>query len=152
MPGQPVLLRYGPKIQLERVITNAAGEVQKVLVKAVPEYDQKIKGVIHWVSKENSVPAKVNQYSQLLTVEDVANTSKKEGKDWLEYFNTESQIVYENARLWKMQADAKEFDRFQFERVGYFCVDKDSKTEAAGGRLVFNGIVALKEAAAKRGN
>ena len=54
------MLRYGPKIQLERVITNAAGEVQKVLVKAVPEYDQKIKGVIHWVSKENSVPAKVN--------------------------------------------------------------------------------------------
>ena len=52
--------------------------------------------------------------------------------------------------MWNMQADSKEFDRFQFERVGYFCVDKTSKTEAVGGVLVFNGIVALKEAAAKR--
>lgn len=152
MPGQPVILRYGPKIILERVVTNAAGEVEKVLVKAVPEYAEKIKGVIHWVSKDHSIPAKVNQYSQLLTVENVANTSKKEGKDWLEYFNENSLIVYDNARLWNLQENAKEFDRFQFERVGYFCVDKESKTEAAGGRLVFNGIVALKEAAAKRGN
>ena len=60
--------------------------------------------------------------------------------------------MYDNARLWNMQADAKEFDRFQFERVGYFCVDKDSKTAAYDNRLVFNGIVTLKEAAAKRGN
>jgi len=87
MPGQPVLLRYGPKVVLEQVVTNAAGEVEKVLVKAVPEWEQKIKGVIHWVSKEHSIPAKVNQYSQLLTVENVAFTAKKEGKDWLEYFN-----------------------------------------------------------------
>ena len=63
MPGQPVLLRYGPKIQLEEVVTNAAGEVLKVLVKAVPEYDQKIKGVIHWVSKDHSISARVNQYT-----------------------------------------------------------------------------------------
>ena len=60
MPGQPVLLRYGPKIMLEEVVKNAAGEVEKVLVKAVPEYDQKIKGVIHWVSKDHSIAARVN--------------------------------------------------------------------------------------------
>ena len=152
MPGQPVMLRYGPKVMLEQVVTNASGEVEKVLVKAVPEYAEKIKGILHWVSKDHSVPARVNQYSQLLTVENVANTAKKEGKDWLEYFNKESLVVYENARLWNMQAGAKEFDRFQFERVGYFCVDKDSKTEAAGGRLAFNGIVALREASALKDN
>ena len=152
MPGQPVMIRYGPKILLEKVVTNAAGEVVKVLVKAVPEYAEKIKGVIHWVSKEHSVSARVNQYSQLLTVENVGFTAKKEGKDWLSYFNEDSMTVYDNARLWNMQADAKEFDRFQFERVGYFCVDKDSKTAAADGRLIFNGIVTLKEASAKRGN
>lgn len=59
--------------------------------------------------------------------------------------------MFENARVWSHLADAKEFDRFQFERVGYFCVDKSSKTEQAGGKLVFNGIVALREAAAKKG-
>ena len=82
----------------------------------------------------------------------MANTAKTEGKDWLEYFNSESLVVYENARLWNMQAGAKEFDRFQFERVGYFCVDKDSKTQAAGGHLAFNGIVALREATALKDN
>ena len=50
-----------------------------------------------------------------------------------------------------MQANVVEYDRFQFERVGYFCVDKTSKTDASGGKIVFNGIVALKEAAAKKG-
>ena len=54
------MLRYGPKIMLEEVVKNAAGEVEKVLVKAVPEYDQKIKGVIHWVSKDHSIAARVN--------------------------------------------------------------------------------------------
>ncbi len=61
-------------------------------------------------------------------------------------------VKYENAKIWDFHADAKEYDRFQFERVGYFCVDKSSKSDAASGKLVFNGIVALKEAAAKRSN
>jgi len=88
----------------------------------------------------------------LLTTENVARKAKEEGKDWLEYFNEESLVVYDNARIWKMQADVKEYDRFQFERVGYFCVDKSSKTAAVGGVPVFNGIVALKESAAKKAN
>ena len=108
--------------------------------------------MIHWVSKNNSLPAIVNQYSNLLTVENVGEQSKKDKRPWDSYFNENSLVVYENARVWNLQANAKEFDRFQFERVGYFCVDKTSKTSAVGGKLVFNGIVALKEAAAKRGN
>jgi len=58
--------------------------------------------VIHWVSKEHSVQARVNQFANLLTVENVANIAKKENKDWLEYFNEESLVVYDNARLWNL--------------------------------------------------
>lgn len=50
-----------------------------------------------------------------------------------------------NAKIWNLHANVKVFDRFQFERVGYFCVDEDS----APGNLIFNSIVALKESAAK---
>ena len=147
MPGQAVCLRYGPFVVLEEVVSE-----NKVRVKVLPNYAEKVKGVIHWVSKENSIPAIVNQYAPLLTVENVAEQAKKDGRDWLTYINPQSLVKYENARIWNMQADAKVFDRFQFERVGYFCVDKISKTDAVGGKLVFNGIVTLKEAAAKRGN
>ena len=68
--------------------------------------------MIHWVSKDNSVPAIVNQYSNLLTVENVGEQSKKDKREWISYFNENSLIVYENARVWNLQADAEEFDRF----------------------------------------
>ena len=71
MPGQPVCLRYGPFVKMEDVVTNAAGDVVKVRVRAIPQPAEKVKGVIHWVSKNNSIPAIVNQYSNLLTVENV---------------------------------------------------------------------------------
>ena len=51
-----------------------------------------------------------------------------------------------------MHADVKPYDRFQFERVGYMCVDQDSKSAANGGKIVFNSIVALKEAPRKKNN
>ena len=83
----------------------------------------------------------MNEYDRLLTVEDVAKTSKKEGKDWLEYYNENSLVVKPNARVWNLLAKAKPYDRFQFVRTGYYCVDQDSKP----GNMVFNAIVALKE-------
>ena len=152
MPGQVVCLRYGPFVKMEEIVKNAAGDVEKVRVKVLPGYSEKVKGVIHWVSKEHSIEAIVNQYSNLLTVENVGEASKKSGKPWTDYFNQESLKQFRGARVWAHLADAKEFDRFQFERVGYFCVDKSSKTAEADNKLVFNGIVALREAAAKKGN
>ena len=152
MPGQVVCLRYGPFIMLDEVVKGPDGKIQKLKVRAIPNHTEKVKGVIHWVSKSHSLPVIVNQYSTLFTAEDVAGQAKKDNRDWLEYLNKKSLVVYRNARIWDHLADAKEYDRFQFERVGYFCVDKTSKTDAVGGKLVFNGIVALKEAAAKRAN
>lgn len=154
MKGQVVCLRYGPFVMMEEIVKRADGSIEKVRVKAIPSesLDKKVKGVIHWVSKEHAVPAIVNQYSNLLTVENVAEQSKKDGRVWTSYFNTESLLKHENAFIWNMHADAKEFDRFQFERVGYFCVDKSSKSDSVGGKIVFNSIVALKESAAKKAN
>lgn len=101
MPGQAVCLRYGPFVVLEEVVSE-----NKVRVKVLPNYAEKVKGVIHWVSKENSIPAIVNQYAPLLTVENVAEQAKKDGRDWLTYINPQSLVKYENARIWNMQADA----------------------------------------------
>uniref|UniRef100_A0A7S3HZG3 glutamine--tRNA ligase n=2 Tax=Favella ehrenbergii TaxID=182087 RepID=A0A7S3HZG3_9SPIT len=150
MPGQVVCLRYGPFVLLEEVVKGADGSIEKVKVRVVPTPEKKVKGVIHWVSKEHSVASVVNQYSNLMTVENVLKEASAKGVDFTSFFNDKSLLVFENARVWKHLADAKEFDRFQFERVGYFCVDMTSKSDAFGGKLVFNGIVALKEAAAKR--
>ena len=74
------------------------------------------------------------------------------GKYWTEYVNPESLQYRPNARIWNLHADVKPFDRFQFERVGYMCVDKDSKSAVNGGKIVFNSIVALKEAPLKTKN
>jgi len=71
MPGQVVCLRYGPFVVLEEVIKGADGSISKVKVRAVPIPEKKVKGVIHWVSKDNSVPAIINQYSVLFNHENV---------------------------------------------------------------------------------
>lgn len=89
MPGQVVCLRYGPFVELVEVVKDASGSVEKVKVKVRPaeSLEKKPKGVIHWVSKEHSIPAIVNQFSQLMTVENVGETAKKEKKPWTSYFN-----------------------------------------------------------------
>lgn len=97
---------------MESVEKNEKGEVTVVKVKAIPGFDSKVKGVIQWISKEHAIPCVLNIYNQLMTVEDVAETSKKEGKDWLEYFNTESLIVKPNALVWDLHKNAKQNDRF----------------------------------------
>lgn len=102
MPGQVVLLRYGPHIQMEEVVKNSAGKVEKVRVRIIANHTAKVKGVIHWVSKDHSIPAIINQYSNLLTVENVAVESKKDNRDWTSYFNKDSLVVYRNARMWNM--------------------------------------------------
>ena len=152
MPGQVVCLRYGPFVQMEEVVKGADGSVEKVKVRVVPMPEKKVKGVIQWVAKEHSIEAVVNQYSTLFTVENVIQEASNKNCNFTDFFNQQSLIKYEGARVWEHLSDVKEFDRFQFERVGYFCVDKTSKTPEVGGKLVFNGIVALKEAAAKRAN
>ena len=135
---------------LESVEKDATGNITKVNVKALKDYDKKVKGVIHWVSVDHSVECIVNEYDVLLTVEDVVSTAKKEGKDWLEYFNKKSRVPHFHARIWDQLKDVKPYYRFQFERLGYFCVDEDARSEKNDGKIVFNSVVALKESADKK--
>jgi len=146
MPGQPVILRYGPTVRIVDVVKNQAGGIERVRVESIP-FEKKTK-VIHWISKAHAMPVEIRLYGQLLTEIDVKEASKNSGKNWLEYMNPEALVIKnKSAFVWNLHKDAKVLDRFQFERVGYFAVDSDS-TE---GNLIFNRIVELKEPTEKKG-
>lgn len=101
---------------------------------------RKVKGTIHWVSAKHSHNAEVRLYDRLFNVE---NPSDESGvNEFTDNINKESMVVIENARLENTMTDLKVGDKFQFLRLGYFCVDKDSTPEMP----VFNRTVALKDA------
>jgi glutaminyl-tRNA synthetase len=105
--------------------------------------NRKVKATIHWVSAPHSVPAEVRLYDHLFAAEFPQEVP--EGKDWKETINPASLEVAREARLEPSLGSAVPGERFQFERLGYFCVDPDS----APGRLVFNRTVSLKDAWAR---
>lgn len=84
-------------------------------------------------------------YNYLFTIPELKD-------DWINFINPESLIEKTNVKVWNNLKDVKTDDRFQFERVGYFVVDKDSKTESVDGKLVFNRVVELKESKEKKIN
>jgi len=83
----------------------------------------------------------------LFTVENVLDEASKQNVDFCKFVNPEALVSCPNARIWNLQKDVKTYDRFQFERVGYFCCDESSTPK----NIVFNSIVALKESTAKKG-
>ena len=139
-PEQGVQLRYGPKIKLLNIFKKTDGSIDYIDVKYI-ETDQKLKGVIHWVCADYSVDCEVRLYSHLLAV------PFPDSENWQTQLNPNSMIIKPNAKLWSLHKDVKEFDRFQFERVGYFVVDKDSTKD----KIVFNRIIELKESKEKKG-
>lgn len=102
-----------------------------------------MKGTLHWVNAAEAVKAEVRLYDRLFTAEDPMDTP--EGGDWRASLNPASLEVLTEARLEPSLADAKPGQRFQFERLGYFCADPDSKP----GAPVFNRTVGLKDSWAK---
>ena len=100
---------------------------------------RKVKGTIHWVSAAHAVDAEVRLIDNLFTLEDPSDVP--EGEDWHNYLNPESMVV-KQAKLEPSLADAKMEDRFQFLRLGYFCLDSD---DSKPGHLVFNRTVGLKD-------
>ena len=148
-PGGEVRLRYGYLIKCEEVVKDAEGNVVELHCTYDPESagggssdGRKVKGVIHWVSVADAVPAEVRLYDNLFAKESPDDV--EEGKTFLDYLNPES-LVVKTAYCERALADAKVGDKFQFERVGYFSVDKDSTAE----KLVFNRTVTLKDTWAK---
>ncbi len=149
-PGREVRLRYGYFITAKSVVKNDKGEVVEVHCTYDPATrggnapdGRKVKSTIHWVSAAHAIDAEVRIYDKLFTKEDPNQV--EEGQEFTANLNPNSLEVIAQAKLEPSLANAPIEARYQFERLGYFCVDPDSKP----GRLVFNRTVALKDTWAK---
>ena len=150
-PGKEVRLRYGYFITAKSIVKDDKGEVIEVHCTYdpatrggnAPPDGRKVKSTIHWVSAQHAVDAEVRIYENLFTKENLGDL--KEGEDPLDYLNPNSLEVIANAKLEPSLANAAPGSRYQFERLGYFCADPDSKP----GKPVFNRTVALKDTWAK---
>src|SRR5438034_196141 len=150
-PGREVRLRYGYFITCTSVVKDEKGEVIEVHCTYDPATrggnsppdGRKVKSTIHWVSAAHAINAEVRLYETLFTREDPNQT--EEGQDFTANLSPRSLEVVRDAKLEPSLANAAVGSRYQFERLGYFCVDPDSKP----GSLVFNRTVALKDAWAK---
>jgi glutaminyl-tRNA synthetase len=149
-PGREVRLRYGYFIKCTGVVKNAAGEVTEVHCTYDPATyggnapdKRKVKATIHWVSAAQAVSAEVRLYDNLFTKEDPGEV--EEGQEFTANLNPKSLEVLTDCKLEPSLANVEVAARFQFERLGYFCVDPDS----AAGKPVFNRTVTLKDALAK---
>jgi glutaminyl-tRNA synthetase len=150
-PGREVRLRYGYFVTCQSVVKNEKGEVVEVHCTYDPATrggnnppdGRKVKSTIHWVSAAHAVNAEVRIYENLFTREDPNQT--EEGQDFTASLNPKSLEVLTDCKLEPSLADPTPGSRYQFERLGYFCVDPDSKP----GKPVFNRTVALKDTWAK---
>ena len=145
-PGQEVRLKSAYIVKCTGCKKGENGEIEEIyceydpLTKSgMPESGRKVKGTLHWVSIEYSKSAEIRLYDRLFCVE---NPSEEKEKDFRELLNPESLKILNNCRIEPyLFENAKPGDRFQFQRTGYFCVDKDSKPD----KLVFNRTVSLKD-------
>ncbi|MBZ5654577.1 MAG: glutamine--tRNA ligase/YqeY domain fusion protein [Acidobacteriia bacterium] len=149
-PGREVRLRYGYFITASSVVKNDKGEVAEVHCTYDPATrggnapdGRKVKSTIHWVSAAHAIDAEVRLYDKLFTKEDPNQV--EDGQEFTATLNPQSLEVISHAKLEPSLANAPVESRYQFERLGYFCVDPDSKP----GRPVFNRTVALKDTWAK---
>ena len=148
-PGQEVRLRYAYFVTCTDVVKDAEGNVQEFHCTYDPASrggnspdGRKVKGTIHWVSAKYALPAEVRLYEQLFSVADPNNVP--EGKTFLDYINPDS-LRTVSARLEPAMAQIRTGETVQFERVGYFCKDRDSTDELP----VFNRTVTLRDTWAK---
>ncbi len=149
-PGREVRLRYAYFITCKSVVKSEKGEVVEVHCTYDPATrggnapdGRKVKSTIHWVSAAKAIDAEVRIYENLFSKENPSDV--QEGQDFTANLNPNSLEVITNAKLEPSLANAAAGGRYQFERLGYFCVDPDSKP----GKLVFNRTVALKDTWAK---
>ncbi len=145
--GGEVRLRSSYVVKCKEVIKDEAGDIVELRCSYDPDTlgkkpeGRKVKGVIHWVSEQQSLPAELRLYDRLFTV---ANPDSED--NFLDTINPNSLKTLTNCRVEASLISAQSSDRFQFERVGYFCVDSvDSSTE----KPVFNRTVTLRDTWAK---
>ncbi|MCS7010183.1 MAG: glutamine--tRNA ligase/YqeY domain fusion protein [Anaerolineales bacterium] len=146
-PGNEVRLRYAYLVKCTHAVKDENGNVVEVHATYDPATrggdapdGRKVKATLHWVSAAHALPVEVRLYEQLFTVERPDDT-----EDLDSIINPNSlQVLYPSYAEASL-SEAKVGDRFQFERVGYFCLDPDS----TDGKLVFNRTVTLKDSWAK---
>ena len=148
-PGGEVRLRYAYILKCESVIKDESGNVIELRVSIDPDSKRggatsgrKVKGTIHWVSSRHSAQAEVRLYEPLFVDSEPHVSSEDDLKNAL---NETSLTTLDNVQVEPSLADAPPGSIFQFERLGYFCVDRDSTDT----RRVFNRTVALRDSWAK---
>jgi glutaminyl-tRNA synthetase len=149
-PGSTVRLRYGYLVTCTNVVKNARGETAEVHCQYAsdsltgnPPNAPKVKATLHWVSSSHAVGVEVRLYDRLFSVENPAD--EKDGRDFKSCLNPDSLEVIHSCRAEPTVARAKPGDKYQFERLGYFCADPDSQPR----KPVFNRTVTLRDPWAK---
>ena len=144
-PGKEVRLKNAYIIKCEQVVKDSHGEIVEIHCTYDPETksgssaaNRKVKGTLHWVSAEHAIEAEVRLYDRLFNVED---PSGDKDVDFKSHLNPESLVVLSNCKLERNLGKAKPGERFQFQRIGYFCVDNASGQT----NLIFNRTVALRD-------
>lgn len=147
-PGNEVRLKNayivkctGCKKDEDGNVTEVYAEYDDQTKSGMPESGRKVKGTIHWVSTEDCFDAEVRLYDRLFIVENPADDER----DLTELLNPDSLRVLTGCKMESYLKDARPGDKFQFQRTGYFCVDKDT----TDSNMVFNRTVSLKDSWAK---
>jgi glutaminyl-tRNA synthetase len=145
-PGKEVRLRCAYFVTCTEVVKDDRGEIVELRCTYDPATrrgdapdGRKVKATLHWVSLAHALPIEARLYDRLFSVEDPERGG--EGASFLDFLNQQSLQVVSAARAEPSLASAQPLDRFQFERLGYFCVDPDSRP----GALIFNRTVSLRD-------
>jgi glutaminyl-tRNA synthetase len=149
-PGREVRLRYAYFITCTKVIKDSSGNIVELRCTYDPATrggdspdGRKVKSTLHWVCAKNAIDAQVRLYDNLFTKENPEEA--EEDKDFTANINPDSLKVLNICKVEPYLKDAKPLSRWQFERLGYFCVDKDSSVE----KLIFNRTTTLRDEWAK---
>jgi glutaminyl-tRNA synthetase len=149
-PGREVRLRYAFFITCDEVVKDPdTGDILELRCTYDPATrggdapdGRKVKGTLHWVSADHSLPAEVRLYDRLFTVVGPEDTDE----DWKSFINPDSKVVLTSARVEPSVLDDPADTRYQFERQGYFWRDPE---DSSRDRLIFNRIVTLRDSWAK---
>ena len=149
-PGREVRLRYAYFIKCTDVVKDNKGDIIELHCTYDPKTrggdapdGRKVKATLHWVSAKDALKAEVRLYDNLFLKENPDDT--EEGQDFTANINPESLKVLQDCFIEPSVRNAKALEPFQFERLGYFCVDEDSTED----KLVFSRTVTLKDTWAK---
>ncbi|NOX85500.1 MAG: glutamine--tRNA ligase/YqeY domain fusion protein [Chlorobi bacterium] len=149
-PGREVRLKGAYIIKCEDYKKDENGNITEIYCTYDPETrsggsgaNRKVKGTLHWVSLPHAIEAEVRLYDRLFMDEDPAG---HKDRDFREFINPDSLKILTNCKLEPSLQSARPDDKFQFQRLGYFCADKDSTEE----KLVFNRTVPLRDSWAKK--